>query len=103
MAELGKGPSALRGSLREPPKPIEIVTEEWNGVVEGLEKAKGHWEKMQEVLKAVSRDEVQKAPMQVQKAMGRFRKAKFDVMLERFVAYYRGYGGLEAMKVKKGA
>lgn len=84
-------------------QPIDTVTEHWNKVVEGLQGVKNHWDSMQQILGEIPRDEIQSAPMQVQKAVARFRKAKFEVMLERFLAHYRAFGGLEAMKVKKGA
>jgi hypothetical protein len=101
MAEMGKGPSALKVPLKEL-DPMEKVIGFWNGVVDGLELTKKNWEAMQQELGAIPREKVQLAPMEVQKAVARFRKAKFEVMLERFVAHYRAFGGLEAMKVKKG-
>jgi hypothetical protein len=101
MAEMGKGPSGLKGPLREV-KPIEAVVERWNAVVDGLMSVKENWGKMQEMLQGIPRSELMMAPMEVQKAVARFRKAKFEVMLERFVAHYRAFGGLEAMRVKKG-
>jgi len=94
----------LKGAKKEEPvvSPIDRVVENWNGVIDGLVKTKGHWEAMQELLLSVSRSEIQSAPMEVQKALAKFKKAKFEVMLERFVAHYRAFGGLEAMRVKKG-
>lgn len=103
MAEIGKGPSALKISLREEVKElssIEKVTGSWNGVVDGLELAKKNWDEMQLRLGSIPRDQIQFAPLEVQKAVARFKKAKFEVMIERFVAHYRAFGGLEAMKVK---
>lgn len=101
-AEMGKGPSSLREKLREI-DPLEKVTDCWNEVVNGLGVVKKNWEEMQTLLQGIPREKVQFAPMEVQKAVARFKKAKFEVMLERFVAHYRAFGGLEAMKVKKGA
>lgn len=99
MAEMGKGPSGLKESLREE-SPIEKVTGSWNGVVDGLELAKKNWDEMQLRLSTIPRDQIQLAPIEVQKAVARFKKAKFEVMLERFVAHYRAFGGLDAMRVK---
>lgn len=99
MAEMGKGPSGLKVELREE-TPIEKVTESWNGVVDGLELAKKNWDEMQLRLGTIPRDQIQFTPIEVQKAVARFKKAKFEVMIERFVAHYRAFGGLEAMKVK---
>jgi hypothetical protein len=84
----------------KPGKVVEDVTRCWNGVIEGLTVARTNWEEMQKILGVVPRDVIQLAPIQVQKATMRFRKASFSVMLSRFADYYRAYGGLEAMKVK---
>lgn len=81
-------------------RPLDRVMECWNVVVESLQVAEQHWEEMQELLLAIPRDEVQSAPIELQHAVTRFRRARFTVMLERFVNHYRAYGGLEAMKVK---
>jgi len=80
---------------------MERITGHWNAVVEGLEGVKKEWDSMQELLLTVSREEIESSPLEVQKAVGRFRKAKFEVMLGRFVTHYKAFGGLEAMKVKK--
>ena len=86
---------------KEAVRPVEEqVVRAWNGVVEALEVAKENWEQMQELLALTSRDEIDLMPLEVQKATKRFRRAKFTVMLERFVEHYRAYGGLERMKVK---
>ena len=88
---------------KEAAKPMEEqVVSAWNGVVEALGEAKVCWERMQGLLALTSRDEIDCMPLEVQKATKRFRRAKFTVMLERFVEHYRAYGGLERMKVKQG-
>lgn len=79
---------------------LEQLTKNWNGVIDGLILARGHWEEMQKILASVPRDLVQLAPIPVQKACMRFRKANFNVMLSRFADYYRAFGGLESMRVK---
>lgn len=79
---------------------VKKATVRWNGVVESLIAARTNWEEMQKILVDIPRDAVQLAPIQVQKAAARFRKAGFNVMLSRFADYYRAFGGLEAMKVK---
>jgi len=87
----------------EEPKVSDVlveVTQCWNSVVDALISARDNWDKMQKALATVPRDTLQLAPIQVQKATMRFRKAGFNVMLSRFSDYYRAYGGLEAMKVK---
>jgi hypothetical protein len=92
-----------KGAVRkEELTPLGHVIEHWDGVVDGLIGVKKNWDRMQDLLLGIPRSEVQLAPMEVQKAVARFRKAKFEIMLERFVAHYRAFGGLEAMKVKKG-
>jgi len=83
--------------------PMERIAGHWNAVVEGLEEVKKNWDQMQELLLTVSREEVELAPLELQKAVTRFRRAKFEAMLGRFVTHYKAFGGLEAMKVKKGA
>ena len=94
----------LKGAKKEEPviSPIDRVVENWNGVIDGLTTTKKHWETMQDLLLGIPRSELQSAPMEVQKALAKFKKAKFEIMLERFVAHYRAFGGLEAMRVKKG-
>jgi hypothetical protein len=82
--------------------PMERIAGHWNAVVEGLEGVKKSWDQMQELLLTTSREEVELAPMELQKAVTRFRRAKFEAMLGRFVTHYKAFGGLEAMKVKKG-
>jgi hypothetical protein len=83
-----------------PPEALGKVTMKWNGVVDGLILARKNWEEMQLLLLDIPRDQIQLAPIQVQKASARFRKATFSVMLSRLADYYRAFGGLEAMKVK---
>lgn len=79
---------------------LKRVTECWNGVIDGLMVARSNWEEMQKLLQVIPRDVIQKAPMQVQKATVKFRKASFNVMLGRLADYYRAFGGLDAMRVK---
>ena len=86
----------------QPLTPVELITKHWNAVVEGLEGVKKEWDKMQDLLLTTTREEIEFAPLTVQKAVARFKKAKFEIMLGRFVAHYKAFGGLEAMKVKKG-
>ena len=79
---------------------LEKVIGCWNGVVDGLVVARDNWERMQKLLQEIPRDSIQLAPVQVQKATMRFRKASFNVMLGRLSDYYRAFGGLDAMRVK---
>ena len=81
-------------------KPLDLVVKHWNGVIDGLQISEANWNKVLELLPGIPTGELQNAPLQVQKALAKFKKAKFTVMIERFVEYYRKYGGLEAMKVK---
>jgi hypothetical protein len=81
---------------------VDCVTDHWNTVVESLLTARQSWNDMQKLLLTISRDEIQLAPIGLQKTLTRSRRADFETMLERFMIHYKGYGGLEAMKVKKG-
>jgi len=71
----------------------------WDGFVDCLILAEDLWEKFQEIVSETPRDTKDKAPIMVQKAMSWFPKARFVVMLPRFVDFYRAQGGLEAMKI----
>jgi hypothetical protein len=99
MVEKGAKPVVTTEKV-DPGEALKKVTQRWNGVVDGLMVARKHWEEMQTLLLEIPRDQIQLAPVQVQKASARFRKATFSVMLSRFADYYRAFGGLEAMKVK---
>jgi len=95
----------VKGSVAEvkvaEQSPIKRVVECWNAVVSALQVAEVQWNEMQALLLEIPRADVQLAPIEVQQAAAKFRRAKFTVMLERFVSHYRAYGGLEAMKVKE--
>jgi len=71
----------------------------WNGFVRKLQGAENLWEEFQKKLLYFPRDGLESAPLGLQKAAGKFRRAKFNVMLPRFVDYYRAYGGLEDLIV----
>lgn len=71
----------------------------WNGFVDCLTLAEDLWDKFQELVQETSPDVRDRAPLMVQKAVARFPKARFVVMLPRFVDFYRAQGGLEAMKI----
>jgi hypothetical protein len=70
----------------------------WNEFIEHLLEAKRLWAEMNEELP----DRVQREivfPYQAQLIFSMFEKQDFTVMLPRFTDYFRGYGGLESMKV----
>lgn len=69
----------------------------WNSFVRKLQGAERLWEEFQEKLGEVPRDGLEDAPMQLQKAAARMRRTSFEVMLPRFVDFWRGYGKLEGM------
>ena len=71
----------------------------WNGFVDSLILAEDLWNKFQELILETPQDIRDLAPIMVQKAAARFPKARFIVMLPRFVDFYRAQGGLEAMKI----
>lgn len=85
---------------KKEPTPVEQVVTHWNGVVDSMINARYHWNEMQKILQTIPREAMQFAPVHVQKATAKFKKAKFEVMVDRFVEHYRGFGGLDAMKVK---
>lgn len=88
-----------------PPDPegeaIRKMARSWNVIVNSLMTAEKSWNEILAMQEVVSKQKLMFAPMEVQKALSRFGKAQFNVMLARFVDYYRAQGGLEAMKVKE--
>jgi hypothetical protein len=90
---------------KPPPDPEEealrAIGRQWNAIVNSMISAEKAWGQILELQLKVSREKMQFAPLEVQKAVSRFGKAQFNVMLARFVDYYRSQGGLEAMKIKE--
>lgn len=71
----------------------------WNEVTDGLLAAKEAWEKLgKEIGMTDPGDFVELDPKAV-KLISVYRKAKFEVFVPRFISFYRGQGGLEAMRV----
>jgi len=83
-----------------PPKPKELeLWEKWNKFVTLLAAARDYWETE---IKGLTRKEVEQFGGRKAKILHLYRLVKFEVMIPRFIDYYRGYGGLDAMKVDKG-
>lgn len=80
---------------------IKQMGREWNIIVNSMMTAEKAWRKILEMQQGVSKQKLMFAPLEVQKALSRFGRAQFNVMLARFVDYYRAQGGLEAMKIKE--
>ena len=66
----------------------------WNRFIRTLEKAETFWDQFQEKLLVLNQEQLENLPISVQKAAARYKRAKFTVMLPRFVDFWRGYGGL---------
>jgi len=75
----------------------EEIKKEWNRFVNALIVAKKAWEKLSEELSTSDVSGFLTIEARVVKMISVYRKAKFDVMLPRFIDFYRGQGGIEEM------
>ena len=69
--------------------------ERWNMFLDLLGEAKKFWE---EEVRGASRGEVELYGGSKAKILQLYRREKFEILTPRLIEYYRGYGGLEAMK-----
>lgn len=98
--------SKAKASVPKPPvnpedEAVKQMGRHWNAIVNAMQTAEKAWNAILEEHTKVSRERLMLAPLEVQRALSRFGKAQFNVMLSRFVDYYRAQGGLEAMKIKE--
>jgi len=70
----------------------------WNIFLEKLEDARDFWENE---VRGASRREVELEGGKKAKILHLYRLQKFEVLVPRLIEHYRGFGGLEAMKVVK--
>jgi len=71
----------------------------WDYFIDCLILAEEFWSAFEESTRHMPPEIKENLPTKVQKAIAWFPRARFVVMLPRFVDFYRAQGGLEAMKV----
>ena len=81
--------------VEEVPEPE--LWEKWNIFIEKIEEARRYWE---DEVRGASRREVELNGGTRTKILHLYRREKFEILTPRLIEYYRGYGGLEAMKAK---
>lgn len=69
--------------------------EKWNVFLDKLIVLKDYWENE---IQGTSSREIDLTTRSGGKALVLYRNSKFDMMMSRFIDYYRGQGGLENMK-----
>ena len=80
-------------------KEIEIL-EHWNDFVRAMMEAKKEWKAFTELISANRNTEGM--PVRAQKVMNGVQwRAHFEIGIPRFIDYWRGYGGLEAMLLEE--
>jgi len=73
----------------------------WNTFIGRLLLAKRAWESYERQVDALGLEEVEDFSVGLQNVIANYREQKFEIMLPRFVDYWRGAGGLEEMKLSK--
>lgn len=77
------------------------VTQSWAIFVGLLIQTKKAWETHREVWAETPRDEIERLSPEWQKFIARnFNRSEFNIMLPRLVDFWRGLGGIEALRVK---
>ena len=76
----------------------EDLGDKWNNFLSILSEAKDYWENE---VRGASRREVELEGGKKAKILHLYRLQKFEVLVPRLIEHYRGFGGLEAMKVVK--
>ena len=71
--------------------------QKWNKFVDLLAEAKDYWETE---IRGITRKEVEMFGGRKAKILQLYRLTKFEVLIPRFIDYWRGYGGLDAMKME---
>lgn len=79
---------------------LDKLLEDWNGFIKSLEEARQFWERIKNCLAENSRTFLDDAPAMTQKLLSVYGKTEFNVMIPRFVDFYRAQGGLDAMLVE---
>jgi len=96
--ELRRGKVEDRGEKREEFIPVGKA---WNSYIAKLLVAKKTWESYMDEVLSLSLEEIENFPVVLQDTIANYREQKFEIMLPRFVDYWRGAGGLEEMKLNK--
>jgi len=77
------------------------VIQTWSKFANLLLKLKEAWDEHQEVWMVTSREEIQNLPLEWQKFVARnFNRSEFNIMLPRLVDFWRGLGGIEALRIE---
>ena len=91
---LAKGLIKEDGGLAEPV--LEVVNA-WNEMVTKLQEAEYIWE---ERIKKADRSIFGMIPSRNAGVIVNYRLSPFDIMLDKFIVLWKGYGGLEKQKIK---
>ena len=76
----------------------ENLGDRWNNFLFILSEARDYWENE---VRGASRKEVELEGGRMAKILHLYRLQKFEVLVPRLIEHYRGFGGLEAMRVVK--
>ena len=79
----------------------EATAQLWDYFINCLILAEEFWEAFEESTRHLAPEIKDNLPTKVQKAIAWFPRARFVVMLPRFVDFYRAQGGLQAMLVNE--
>ena len=77
------------------------VGKAWNTFVSKLMVTGQAWERYKEQVEKLDQEIAESFSVGLQNVIANYREQKFEVMLPRFVDYWRGAGGLEEMKLNK--
>ena len=73
------------------------IQERWNKFVGCLIEARETFGELQKAVGGIAAEDFNDVSPKVAKLLSVYRRSRFEVMLPRFIDYYRAQGGLEAM------
>ena len=83
----------------EKEKELIPVGEAWNTFIGLLIVTESAWEAYKRKVEVLESEEIENLTVALQNVVANYREQKFEIMLPRFVDYWRGAGGLEEMKL----